>query len=108
VHSGDIGDVALESCRDVVARAQSERQTLGEPGRRDAVTQQVRQLAERELLSDAARRRRKTSDVVVAVRDRDVFDDVAGVDHVVTRRRDLTSQTTAVTLLMGQKEDVKR
>ena len=99
VYSGDIDDVAFESCRDVVARAQRKRKTLGEAGGRDAFTQQVCQLVERELLCDAAGCRRTTSDVVVAVRNSDVLNDVACMDHIVARRRNLTSQTTSVTLV---------
>ena len=89
----DIGDVTLESGCDVIARAQRERETLCEAGRRDALAQQVRQLVQSKLVGDAARRRRTSLHVVVAVRDRDVLDDVTRVDHVVSHRRDLKPQT---------------
>jgi len=97
--SGDVSDVALESCREIVVRAQRKRKTLGEASGRDAFTQQICQLVETKLLSNATCQRWSSVHVVEAVRDRDVLNDVTRVDDIVPCRWNLKSQATKQRLL---------
>jgi len=97
VHGADVGNVSFEPRCNVVAGTQRKRQALREAGLGDSLAKQVRQLVEPKLLGDAAGRRRRTIDVVEAVRDRNVLDDVTCMDHVVPSRWNLNSNTTTTT-----------
>ena len=100
MYSSDIGNISFEPGCNVVAWTQCERQALREASFSDALTQQIAQLVESKLLGNATCRRRRTINVVEAIRDCDILDNVTSMDHIMPSWWNLKSNTDAATVTM--------